>query len=295
MGDTIRRGRGMKVGNGVVKREIVRFLFSREDGSATESEIRAHLFERFGVQDRATIRNQHLGYLKTTGRLEVAHEPGKENVWSVVDSPSIADYLFAEFAGDDLAEVYRSPFVRERVVDWFCTRREEMEISPETMACARDLSADRTWEQFYLWGTSIRLEGDAVELSPSHYTGAATGTHEGRVAAAFLLVSGRPVPHESGDDWNPPAIVLGFVIADLLVDFERYAPLRREIYAFMLRPELHRLMVSIFPPETIRMIFRCLELLIGDKPGFSEEERGPIPIETEPLVIPPPPPDWGGA
>ena len=138
MGDTIRRGRGMKVGNGVVKREIVRFLFSREDGSATESEIRAHLFERFGVQDRATIRNQHLGYLKTTGRLEVAHEPGKENVWSVVDSPSIADYLFAEFAGDDLAEVYRSPFVRERVVDWFCTRREEMEISPETMACARD-------------------------------------------------------------------------------------------------------------------------------------------------------------
>ena len=292
MGDTVRRGRGMKVGNGVVKREIVRFLLSREDGSATESEVRSHLFERFGVQDRATIRNQHLGYLREKGRIDKVRDPGKENVWFVVDGPSIADYLFAEFEGDDLAEVYRLPFVRERVVDWYRTPRGPAD--PGEADAAWELVGPRSWEEAYLMEEVLWLEDEAVELSPSHYTGATIGTHAGIVAATLLVSSGRPGLRADGDDANPPAWGLGLVIANLLVDFERYGPLRREIYAFMLRPELYALMASLYPPETIVMIYRCLSSLTLEKPGFSLEESG-FAIETEPLAIPPPPPDWVGA
>ena len=138
------------------------------------------------------------------------------------------------------------------------------------------------------------LEDEAVELSPSHYTGATIGTHAGIVAATLLVSSGRPGLRADGDDANPPAWGLGLVIANLLVDFERYGPLRREIYAFMLRPELYALMASLYPPETIVMIYRCLSSLTLEKPGFSLEESG-FAIATEPLAIPPPPPDWVGA
>ena len=296
MGDTHRRGRGEKVGNGVVKREIVRFLLSQEDGSATESEVRSHLLERYGVQDRATIRNQHLGYLQTRGRIDVVRDLGKENVWSVVDSPSMADYVFAEFEGDDLAEVYRLPFVRDHVVGWFRGRRAEREraIPPETMEEARDIFAHRTWEQEYLLGEVIRLGEDAVTLSPSLFTGAANGFQEATVVSCLLMFAGTHDP-KVDLNWGPQSMSLGFVIAHILVDFERYGPLRRDIYAFMLRPDLHGVMASLFPPETIRMIFACLEYLAGRRMDESGEMYGEHRIDFEPVVIPPPPSDWVGA
>lgn len=296
MGDTHRRGRGEKVGNGVVKREIVRFLFSRKDGRATESEVREHLLERYAVRDRATIRNQHLGYLRKKGRIEVQHDPGKENVWSVVDDPSIADYIFAEFAGDDLADVYRSPFVRDSVVEWYFERREERRggIPPETMEEARDIFAHRTWEQEYLLGEVIRLQEDAVELSPSLFAGATNGFEEASVVASLLMSAGSHDP-TADLNWSPQGTSLGFVIAHLLVDFERYGPLRHDIYAFMLRPDLHGVMASLFPPETIRMIFACLEYLAGRRMDESGEMYGEHRIDFEPVAIPPPPSDWVGA
>ncbi len=294
MGDTLRRGRGEKVGNGVVKREIMRFLLSRKDGSATESEIRSHLLERFGVQDRATIRNQHLGYLRTKGRIDVARDPGKENVWSVVDSPSIAEYVFAEFAGDDLAGVYRLPFVRDHVVGWFRERRAERELSAETIECAHDIFAHRTWEQEYLLGEVIRLEEDAVTLSPSLFAGAANGFQEATVVSCLLMFAGTHDP-KADLNWGPQSMSLGFVIAHILVDFERYGPLRRDIYAFMLRPDLHGLMASLFPEATIRMIFACLEYLAGRRMDESGEKYDEHRIDFEPVAIPPPPPDWGDA
>lgn len=292
MGDTIRRGRGMKVGNGVVKRECVRFLLSRNDGSATESEIRAHLLERFGVQDRATIRKQHLGYLRTRGWIDVVQDPGKENVWLVADSPSTAEYIFAEFAGDDLAEVYRLPFVREHVVDWY--RASCGPADPAAEERARHMVEPGSWEEEYLLREFYRVEDEAIELSPSLYTGATLGTHGGNVAATLLLVSGRPGLRADGGDWNPPAMGLGLLIADLLIDFERYGPLRREIYEFMRRPDLQELMAALFPPEAVMMVFQCLRVLTIKKPGFPLEDCTPG-IATEPMAIPPPPPDWLGA
>lgn len=289
MGDAVRRGRGEKVGNGVVKREIVRFLFEARDGAATEGAIREHLFERFGVQDRATIRNQHLGYLRTRGLVDVAREPGKENVWSLVDDPSLADYVFAAFEGDDLAEVYRSLFFREHAVAWFRARCAGCEVSPAAKACAHDLFGSRTWEEAFLTAFFLELRDEAVGLSPSHFTGATGRTPEGTVVSTLLLVDG--MPREAGGAMNAPAMGLGLLVADLLVDFERYAPLRREIVAFMRNPELHQLLASLVPAATIDLVYRCLSGLMVGKPEFSFEELV-FDLLATPLEIPP---EWRGA
>ena len=291
MGDAVRRGRGEKVGNGVVKREIVRFLFDAEDGAATEGAIREHLYERFGVQDRATIRNQHLGYLKTTGRIGVEREPGRENVWFLVDDPSLAAFVFDQFAGDELAEVYRTPFFRDHAVGWYSARRTQYEMSPALEECTRDFFSLQTWEESYLMAYFLELRREAVGLSPSHFTGATSRTPEGTVVATLLLVEG--LPHEEGGAMSTPAVGLGLLIADLLVDFERYAPLRREIVEFMRDPGLHRLMASLFPPGTIDLVYRCLSGLMVGKPEFSEEELV-FDLLTEPLAIPPPRAGTGG-
>ena len=243
----------------------MRFLLSREDGSATESELRSHLLERFGVQDRATIRNQHLGYLRTRGWIDVARDLGKENVWSVVDSPSIAGYVFAEFAGDDLAEVYRLPFVRGRVVDWYRTPRGPADPAADESGAARG-GAGELGGGVSPGGSFTGSRTRPIGLSPSHYTGATTRHARGkrrRHAPAGLGTA--PAPRGVRRRLEPcPPWAWGSLIADLLVDFERYGPLRRDIYAFMLRPDLHGLMASLFPPETVEMVFRCLTVLIAE-------------------------------
>jgi hypothetical protein len=218
----------------------------------------------------------------------VAREPGKENVWSLVDDPSVAQYVFDEFEGDELAEVYRSPFFRDHVVGWYRARCARREVSPAAAACAQDLFRPRTWEETVLMEFFFALRDEAVGLSPSHYTGATGRTPEGTVVSTLLLVEG--LPSEEGGALNAPALGLGLLIADLLVDFERYAPLRREIVAFMRQTDLHQLMASLFLPGTIDLVYRCLSGLIVGKPEFSEEERV-FDLLMEPLAIPPDPGD----
>ena len=295
MADTLRRERGGKVGNGTVKREIVRFLLLSDGGCAPENGIRAHLYDCFQVSDRTTIRNQHLGYLKTKGIIDVKREPGKENFWFIVNTPSIVDYVFAEFQGNELIEIYRANFFQDNIAHWFIDKRDPVDDSHEDIKIMLwELIAPATWEQHYLTARVFEIQEDVLKVSPSRYCGSTTKSVEGNVITSLLMFAGRGGTEGEYTTHNTAEIALGTIIADLLVDFDRYVPLQRNILDLMKRNDFLQLFRTLYPGSVIGMVFRALSWMSVGAAWCPYEEREQL-FEFElpdPLTIPPAPPDW---
>ncbi len=297
MGDTLRRERGEKYPNGIVKREIVRFLLLSDGGCASEDGIRTHLFECFQVSDRSTIRNQHLGYLKTKGIIDVKREPGKENFWFVVNDPSIVDYIFTEFQGDELVEIYRGNFVQANARNWYARLASPSEdgVGPVDMEFAVGLRHPPTWERYYLARKWLPIEFDAVKVSPSHFYIGDPASPERIVIGTLLADGGRDV--DNGIPMRPndsPCVGFGYMIADLLVDFRRYESLQGDILAFMKRTDVLQMFVTLFPITVVKMVFRCMSGLHRPPIGATREDMKQLyDFELpDPLTAPPAPPDW---
>lgn len=293
MDDTPQRLRGEKLGNGIVKREIVKFLLQSDGGCSSENKIRSHLFDRYHVSDRTTIRNQHLGYLKTKGIIDVKREPGKDNYWFVVNNPSIADYVFAEFKGNTLIEIYRADFFQNNIHSWH-RQKKRVQGWPDDLRTKIDkMVTPKSWEQYYL-GTKMRsLEADAMKVSPAVFLGDFESA-EGNVISCLLMYSGKSGNKGESPFDNIAEIGLGSMIADLLVDFDRYKSLQGDILTFMKRIDFLQLFETLFPEEVIGMVFRAMSILYHrvDGTSFSEFKQS---FEFEvpgPLIVPPEPIDW---
>jgi hypothetical protein len=295
MGDTLQRGRGDTVGVGVVKREIVRFLLLSENGISSESSIRSHLFDCFQVSDRTTIRNQHLGYLKTKGIIDVKRESGKDNYWFVVNSPKTAEYVFANFEEDELVEIYRSAFFQEHIEEWYDGMHQVDAPTSDMSDSYRYLEEIQSWEQEYLIEYVNKIQSRVLKVSPSLFMGTDASFPESEIILSFLMYIRKDGPSFTfAMAWDPCTLQLLIFITDLLIDLYRYPPFRRDILDVMTRPDFLQLMVSVLPKDTIDMIKGCLAFWALGKGWISKDEGKyyfyvPLP---EPLRIPPAPPDW---
>jgi len=257
-----------------------------------------HLREIFQVEDQKTIRKQHLGYLRTKGLIEVESQPGKDNIWHVVNRPSIIDYVFSTFQGDELVELYRASFFQSNLVNWYLKTLDSSEPSEELKPIVERIEElcvpDSDEEASYIEKV-LDLGLEALLVSPSRWGKAIRpASTEGDVIRSLLMSAGRGSDEEGYITIPRAEMAMGEVIAHLMVSFFQYQSLQKPILAFVKRADFLQLFEVCFPRAVMSMVFRSLLFRHygTNNESFEDIARLYDTVLPDPLIIPETAAEW---
>jgi hypothetical protein len=271
-----RRGRGEGCSPGVAQNEIMAFLLCEDAGESSEPEIRDHLKTALNVANKSTIRN-HLEYLKTKGRIGLKPQKGLENVWFINDDPMIPLYVLSTFRGPVLYKIFRAQFFQGRIKRWYLHRYTGVLLDSDegidAVLATEGVAPSPTPED--LRQRTMALSLDAIKVSPTHFRDVYSidNRDEGIVIHTLLLVMGEEARLTGEIGGVSPEGVLAHLIADLLIDFNRYPDAQDDIMTFFRRSDFRLLFHELFDIEARRTITRCLSCLYDPKKPMTDDER----------------------
>jgi hypothetical protein len=280
---TERRGRGKAYPAGVVQNEIMWFLLTRYEGAASEPEIREHVLAERSVGDRGTIRN-HLEYLKKKGLIGLKKQKkGLENVWFVTDGYSVPVYVFSEFEGVALVQIFRSPFFQLHARRWYLHRFTGTSLDHDQLEAVGELlRIDASDPGGDLFPAVMTLSIDALAISPTHFRDRyGSDTRDvGHSFHVFLMGLGRGAM--MGEDLcsNPAERLFAKITTDLLIDFNQYPSTQDDVLEFFRRQDFRYLFGALMHDIARGLISRYLSAVsYRGRAAIDEEVRELFSLE----------------